>query len=124
MDTLIIHETSETPELIFNPTDARFSITGKSLPEDAYEFYSKANEWMETYIDNANEQTIFDVRLKYLNSSSSKEIYNILAALEDIQDKGKKVKINWYYKNGDELMKDKGEEFNEFIEVPFELIVE
>ena len=40
MDTLNIKGTAETPNVIFDPANNLFEISGKSLPEDGKEFYN------------------------------------------------------------------------------------
>ena len=42
--------------------------------------------------------------------------------MEESYQEGKEVKINWYYEQDDEDIKETGLEFQEDMELPFELL--
>lgn len=122
MEALHIKATNDTPEILFDPMQGIFEISGKSLPEDAQSYYQPILEWIEQYFENPNKQTIFNFKIDYINTSSSKIFLSFLAIINDAQKSGHNVKINWYYLDDDEDMYDVGEEYAEIINVPFELI--
>ena len=49
-------------------------------------------------------------------------LLDILLKLEEMHSDGKKVKILWHYKTDDEDMEEAGEEYEDMLDVPFEMI--
>lgn len=118
MDELFcIKATDETPEVLFDKMKSEFKISGKSMPENALEFYTPVQNWLQEYRSNPNANTRFDISLEYFNSGSVKQVYKILCILEEITELGKDVSVNWFYKKGDELMLMKGVEFDKFLDI-------
>ena len=122
MEVIQISAQEDTPEIHLNYEEGIFQIKGKSLPEDAAEFYGPIFEWFRDYIENPKDETILDIHLEYVNSSSVKRVFSILVMLEEIEPYKNKILVRWAYNKGDDLMKEKGEEFQEYLDVPFELI--
>jgi len=100
-----------------------FELFGRSLPEDVDAFYIPIVDWIQKYIEIPNNHTEFVFKLDYYNSSTARKIIDILLLIEQITIKfpDKTVKIIWYYEDGDEVMKDNGEDFQNVIKIPFEL---
>ncbi len=121
MKQLLIDETADTPKVQLDRDKNLFEISGLSLPEDAIEFYKPVLEWLEEYAKSPNSETVFDLKLEYFNTASSKQIIQLLLFLEKLNAKSK-VKIRWHYKDIDEDMHDLGEEYAEIIKVDFELV--
>jgi hypothetical protein len=121
MITLKIDPTEDTPSVIFDPVAGRFEITGRSYPENARDFYLPVAAWLEEYRDKAPGPINLVVAIDYFNSSSVKQVFMILYIIEDIMEAGQDAKITWKYKAGDELMHQKGLEFNKFLQVLVEL---
>ena len=116
-----ITATDETPEVLFDKAKNEFKISGKSMPENALEFYAPVQSWLQEYRTNPNANTKFDFSLDYFNSGSVKQVYKILCLLEEITELGKEVEVNWFYKKGDELMLMKGVEFDKFLDLNISL---
>lgn len=121
MDALFIESTQDTPSIILNKGTNTFIIAERSYPEDAFEFYGPILKWVEAYKKNPNDNTIFDFKLEYFNTTSSKQIFKIMLMLEEIS-KIKNVLIRWHYKPGDKEMYTHGEIFSNIISAPFEII--
>ena len=116
-EVFCIKATEETPDVLFDKTKNEFKISGKSMPENALEFYAPAQSWLQEYRSSPNANTKFDISLEYFNSGSVKQMYKILCILEEIMEMGKEVEVNWFYKKGDELMLMKGVEFDKFLDL-------
>lgn len=121
MKSLEIQSTADTPKVILDKNKNYFEISGLSLPEDAIEFYKPIMMWLEEYANAPNPDTIFDLKLEYFNTASSKQIIQLLLFMEKLNAKTN-VKIRWHYKDIDEDMHDLGEEYSEIIKVDFDLI--
>lgn len=121
MEALFIESSQETPSIILNKELNTFIIGDRSYPEDAFEFYSPIIHWLDEYRKEPNENTVFDFKLDYFNTASSKQIFKILLILEEIATK-KKVTVRWHYKSSDKEMYNHGEIFSKIVNAPFEMI--
>ena len=123
MERLIIEETDESPGIIFDRDTRDFILTGKSLPEDAVEFYEPVVEWIETYAKDPLPKTNIEFKMEYFNTASSKMVLDLLIAFEAIQlgDNGCDVLVRWHFEEDDEDMEDSGIDFADVVEIPFEM---
>jgi hypothetical protein len=117
MEIINLEGTEDTPKIILDKDKGLFEISGRSLPEDAAEFYAPILEWLDKYQSAPNPETNFLFKLEYFNTASSKLILDILSKLDNIAG----TRVTWYYHEDDEDMEEAGEEFSELVEnVPFE----
>jgi len=122
LQTFETAETRDKPYIIFDPKNNRFEIKGNSLPEDTTLFYKPVIEWIVEYSKNPNEFTHLICSLDYFNSSSAKMLYELFIELEKIKDTGNEVKVSWYYDPDDNLIEEKGLEFQSIMEIPFNVL--
>ena len=122
INSIKIDGKEDTPKVILDPNNNLFEISGRSLPEDAIQFYEPILTWLNEYSRNPNANTELNIKLSYFNTASSKLILDILMILEEMVENGKQCDIKWYYELDDEDMEEAGEEYSELIEIPFELI--
>jgi hypothetical protein len=116
MQIIQLEGTEDTPKVMLDKATGIFEISGRSLPEDAAEFYQPILNWLTEYAGHINPSTGFVIKLEYFNTASSKLILDVLSKLEDI----KGSKVIWYYYEDDEDMQEAGVEFSELVDVPFE----
>jgi hypothetical protein len=121
MEVMIKEATEDTPFVTLDKDNNSFELAGKSLPEDVTEFYDPILEWLDQYGQSPNELTEFVFKMDYFNTASSKMILDILLKLEEMAEDGKKVKVKWLYRDGDEDMEEAGEEFDDIVDVDFEM---
>ncbi len=121
MEPLIKEATVDTPRVVLDAEKGIFMLAQMSLPEDAVDFYTPVINWITEYARNPNEKTVFDMKLDYFNTASSKQLIQILLLLQSLKDRSE-VSINWYYKEIDEDMQTIGEEYSQIIDLPFTLI--
>lgn len=119
MELVHIEKTQDTPEVKLNPESGHLEFYGRSYPDDAKAIFNPILEWLEEYIKSPNEETIAEFKFTYFNTASSKMILEILDRLARINENGKKITINWHYKEIDEDMLDAGEEYSDIVELPF-----
>jgi len=122
METIKIQGTEDTPKIILDKENELMEISGRSLPEDVSSFYEPVLNWLNEYADNPNKKTIFNFKLTYFNTASSKLLLDILMKLEEMHEKGLDVIIKWHYPEDDEDMAEAGEEYADIVDVPFEQI--
>lgn len=120
--TLILKGTEDTPDISFNKENGLFVLKGRSLPEDAFSFYKPILLWMSEYVKTPHSQSELIIELDYFNSSSVKQVLNLISLFEEIIKSGKAAKITWCFSEGDDLMEIKGLEFKSMVmNIPFEL---
>ena len=121
MEKLELANTEDTPYLLLDKENNQFEISGRSLPEDAFGFYSPIHKWLESYVTHANPSTELVMNLDYFNSSSARNIVEMLFILEKITETGNEIKVTWLFKEDDDVMKGRGEEIQSVVELPFEI---
>ena len=119
-----IQGTDDTPKVILEPNEDNpiFEISGRSLPEDVVAFYEPILEWLDEFAQEPLEKTVFDFKLEYFNTASSKLLLDVLLKLEDMYDDGNDVLVRWHFPEDDEDMEEAGEEYADIVEVPFEQV--
>ncbi len=122
MDPIIISATEDTPGVRLDAGNDIFELSGRSLPEDVSKFYGPILNWLDEYAKSPNEQTVFNFKLSYFNTASSKIILDILMKLEGMHNDGKDIVIKWNYPTDDEDMMEAGEEYADIVDVPIELV--
>jgi len=122
MDALIIKKTETTPAIVFNPSNGVFQISKTSWPENAQEFYSPIIDWLNKYFQNKPlSETIFEFRITYMNTASSKQIAKILSILKKFSSTHK-IKIKWLYEKGDFDMKNDAIRYSKILKINFDII--
>lgn len=121
MEPLKIEPTHKTPKVYLDPQENVFELSGRSIPEDSVGFYKHVLDWIDEYGKAPNANTEFKFELEYFNTSSSKNILELLKKLEAIHENGNKLKIIWYYDEDDEDMEETGEDYKALLTVPLEL---
>ena len=122
METIKIQGTEDTPRIILDAGNEILEISGRSLPEDVSSFYEPVLNWLNEYAEKPNKKTIFNFKLTYFNTASSKLLLDILMKLEEMHEKGQDVLIRWHYPEDDEDMAEAGEEYADIVDVPFEQV--
>jgi len=122
MEVIKITGTDDTPTVILDAANDNFEISGRSLPEDVAAFYNPILEWLDRYNQNPKPKTVFNFKLMYFNTASSKMLLDVLMKLEDMHKEGKEVLVKWHYASDDEDMMEVGEDFSDNIDIPFEFI--
>jgi len=131
-DKIYKEPTNYTPKIDLDPEKQKFEFSGVSRPEDTYEFYEPLLSWVEEYVNNIlekydqnkllNETFIIAFDFKYMNSSSSKYIFQIISNFKKLFDKRLNLNIFWYYDDLDDQILEDGEDFSEIINIPFKFL--
>lgn len=94
--------TKKTPEIDFNNFTGELILSGKSIPENAINVYSKAFQWVNQYILDPKTNTHLRLNLEYFNTASSIWITKIVKALSSVKESGYTLIIHMYF-NSEEL---------------------
>lgn len=114
--------TEDKPKINFDPKNNIFEITGNSFPEESPKFYIPLIEWIAEYSKQANDNTHVVCKFEYFNSLSAKLLYELFFELQKITNTGKKVSVSWHYDPEDHFILDKGQEYKNVLDMPFNLI--
>ena len=117
---LHIEGTEDTPEVLLDSENNTFSISGRSFPENAIEFYEPIFVWLQKYTEEAENDMEFEFNMEYFNTSSSKQIAKIFLLLERINE-NVFVQVIWKYKKEDTDMMSSGMRFSKLLNLEFEL---
>jgi len=123
MNVIKIAGTDDTPNVHLDKENGIFELSGRSLPEDVTMFYQQILDWVDEYAQSPNEKTVFNFKLEYFNTASSKVILDILLKFEEIVENGHDIVIKWFYNEDEEDMLEAGEEYADIVEIPFDYVV-
>lgn len=127
MEILLIERTDNTPKIVFDPEEFLFTIKGASRPENARKFYEPVISWLERYIaqlPSTSAPLSVEVKLSYFNSASMNYLSDIFKLIGKIHNNGKRIIIDWYTDEDDELLREAGQELSELSGLPFNFIEE
>lgn len=126
MKTLLFEPTDTTPKILFDPEKLYFEISGHSRPEDVRAFYKPVIAWLKEFAqaiqkgDVKPESTLeFNFKMIYFNSSSAKFLLDVLVEINKIHTSGNTTQINWFYDEGDDDMKEVGEDLSDMVDFEF-----
>jgi len=122
METIKIQGTDDVPSVILDADNGIFQISGRSMPEDVTAFYDPLLEWLEELSEEYSKKVVFEFKLEYFNTASSKLLLDVLMKLEEMHEDGKEVLVKWYFPDDDEDMEEAGEEYADIVDVPIELV--
>jgi len=120
---LVISSTKSTPEVILDPAGI-IKLSGRLIPENAEFFFNPLDEWMNEYFDDPAEITYIEIYLEYVNSVGTKYLLDLIRRITHfhLRKDTKKFIINWYYKDEDEDILEKGNFFSSNLEIPFNFL--
>jgi hypothetical protein len=122
MENLYIAPSKYTSEIDFNAETGLLKISGNSYPEDAITFFEPIIEWLKDYLKECEIAVVCQVKMTYINSSSSKSFIDIFEIFEEFHKNNGEIICKWYYEEDDDEILESGEELLEDMDFPFELI--
>ncbi len=117
-----IDPTDTSPQIDLDLEEGVLEFIGRSLPQNSEQFYARVYHWLEEYLQKPQGRTTVNMKLDYLDTSSSKHLYNIFERLDAISERGQKVQVNWHYETGDEEMAETGKDYERFFSLKFTFI--
>lgn len=117
-----IDRTETSPQIDLDLDQGVIEFVGRSLPNNSESFYSRVYRWIDEYLQEPKERTTVNMRLDYLDTSSSKHLYNILQRLNTVNERGQQVQVNWHYESGDEEMAETGKDYESLFRMDFRFV--
>ncbi|MFB0926001.1 MAG: DUF1987 domain-containing protein [Vicingaceae bacterium] len=122
MSDINIKGTLNTPSILFNKTENRWIIEGRSTLENPVIFYNPLISMINDGIKFPKGKMEIDFKLEYFNTTSSLVILNVLKQLHSLDAPGNEVIINWYYDEEDEDLLEIGQDYSAMLNFPFNLV--
>lgn len=114
MENLYIAPTPSSPQVDFRFDTHTLGLRGESYPENAAAFYGEIIARLKDYLAGQSGSRIeVNIALAYFNSSSTKMLFNLIAALADAVAAGNRVALNWYHDEEDDTILEFGQELSE-----------
>jgi|WetSurMetagenome_2_1015567.scaffolds.fasta_scaffold1322807_1 hypothetical protein len=110
MENLLIESTKYLPLIDFS-TEGTLKLEGRSIPEDVNKIFNPMIE----FVDHLSAPiVIFDIKLDYFNTASSKKILDLLKHL-DSNKNVKQIQVTWHFEEGDEDSVETAEIYEEYL---------
>jgi hypothetical protein len=107
---LHIESTEKTPE-VYCLEKGLISIEGISIPENAFEYYSKILKWLEDYLEGDVKELKVKLYFTYCNTSTYQMLGAFFRLISDASSSDVNVDLEWYYDEGDMDMEDVGRDY-------------
>jgi hypothetical protein len=115
MIQLMIPATKYSP-MVELTSEGELTIKGRSILEDPTPFY---NEIVSGIKKCSSKKFTLEIRIEYMNTSSTKHVLNLLKAVKDCYHTGD-VNIKWFYEEDDEDMLEIGKDYESLIRIPID----
>ncbi|MGA2406565.1 MAG: DUF1987 domain-containing protein [Bacteroidales bacterium] len=117
---VIQEELKNCPGIVYYPDENKLELVGRSIPENPELIFRRLEDWLTLHFEK-NDGLEVNIQLEYINSGSSKYLYEILKRLTGYGRSGKLVKIKWLYEEDDEGMLELGEHYRDTAGIPLEI---
>jgi hypothetical protein len=117
---IIQEELKNCPGITYYPDNDMLEMIGRSIPENPELIFRRLDEWITVHFEK-NSGLNVSIQLEYINSGSSKYLYEILKRLTGFIKSGKKVEIKWLYEEDDEAMLELGEHYRDSAGIPLKV---
>jgi len=117
--------TTSTPYVLVDEEKGYMKLEGRCFHENVGAFFKEISDWLDGYLSTDFGLFTFDNAINYLNSSTTKLLYNMLLKMDQFASDKNKIVVNWITTEQNEIMIECGEDFQEEMEnLQFNLIVE
>ena len=110
MDNLYIEGSDTLPTVELN-TSGKLRLTGRALPENAYDFFKPIILWVKEF---SSDEINIEINLEYFNTAVSKQLHDFLKAVDE-NPLNKKINLKWLYEEGDDEILESGEIYEELM---------
>jgi hypothetical protein len=117
---VIQEELKNCPGIIYYPTTNKLEMIGRSIPENPELIFSRLDNWITQHFER-NGGLDINFQLEYINSGSSKYLYEILKRLTAFGKSGKRIRMIWRYEEDDEAMLELGEHYRDNAGIPLDI---
>jgi len=117
MENLIIKATPKSFDVTLE--NGLIEIKGCSIINDPKVFFKPIQTWIINYLKNPHDYTLINMKIDYVDSASTKFLFEILKSLEKLMSEERSAQVNWYYDVNDPEILELGEILAGRIKIPF-----
>ena len=118
---MFIAPTRSTPLVKYCQDSLTLDIIGRSIPEDAFEFYQPVLDLLQE-LKQYNPKAITAVfQLEYFNTHSSRRLLDVFRKLDEMKLNGTLTKVFWLCDVEDREMVYHGEDLRNLVDVAIEI---
>jgi hypothetical protein len=110
MENLFIEGSDTLPTVELSNTGL-IKISGRALPENAYDFFHPIISWVKEF---SSEEITIEINLEYFNTAVSKQLYDFLRTIDE-NPHTSKIILKWFYEEGDDEILESGEIYEELL---------
>jgi hypothetical protein len=122
MNPLDLPASDCTPAIRYDSAAGVLRLDGESYPEDVVAFYGPVVTWLREHLESNAATLKVQFALRYLNTSSTKAVLDLISILDEHHRTGRKVEVEWFYDPAIEVMREAGEEMGEDSDLPFSIL--
>ena len=105
MDDLFIAATRQSPEIDFRFSQHSLRMAGEAYPENAAAFFSPLVQACDAYLRESGDAPVtIDLALRYLNSASTKLLFQFVGLFDRAASTGRKVTIVFKHDPEDDML--------------------
>lgn len=113
---------NNSPMVLIDSMNGRIELVGRWISNNPEKLYNQMIAKLES-MDWTTETITVTVQLEYFATKASRLLLDFLRRAADLQLSGtRNVTIKWYYEVGDDTLFEEAQDFNELVEVEFEII--
>jgi hypothetical protein len=123
MDDLHIPGTRQTPAVDFRYSEHRFRMQGEVYPENANAFFDPLIAAIVAYAAQPADAPVrVELRMRYLNSASTKLLFKWVSVWDKLAEKGRLVHLSFETASDDEVLQEFAEDLKaDFAWLDFEI---
>ena len=110
------------PGIFYYPDTNKLELIGRSIPENPEIIFKRLDDWITVHFDKSKDLEII-IQLEYINSGSSKYLFEILKKLTHFRHTGNTIRMKWIYESDDEAMLELGEHYRDTAGIPLEIVM-
>jgi len=122
MEELELSIRQTEPDVIIDHNNNSLRISGVSFPADARATFDPIFTWLNDFVPKTVKPILCEFDFEFLNSTSSKMLFEILYSIRQYEEEGRKVNIKWIYEKGDLDMKEYCEDIADMLKMDIEMI--
>ena len=124
MDDLHIPGTRQSPAVDYWFSQHRFRMQGEAYPENASAFFEPLIGVAGAYAGRPSEEAVrVELRLRYLNSASTKLLFKWVGVWDRLAETGRPVRLTFETAPDDEVLQEFGEDLKaDFSWIDFEIV--
>lgn len=119
---MFIPATATTPLIKYSEDSLTLEIIGRSIPEDASEFYQPVLDLLQNLKQHCPKMITTVFQFEYFNTHSSRSLLDILRKLDETKSNGTQAKVFWLCDEEDREMVDYGEDLRCLVNVTIEIV--